>query len=444
MSFVSPDAMKQWIDVPPDGAWLRNVRVPAANLTTPEPPGQAEPDGSIRLDLRIDSGRIAALAPPGSGSDGIDLAGRQVWPCLVDGHVHLDKTQTLPRAPNPTATHKGAAEAVIADMAAHYSEADIEARFAFGLACAYAHGVSLIRTHIDSYGEHARTGWGVFRRLRDAWAGRITLQAVSISRLNTLDGEAGERIADLVADNGGLLGMTSTGLPIDEDFRARLDRFFGLAEARGLDLDLHVDETNDPASTALREVALTALRRGFKGRIQCGHTCSLALQGEAAIVETIRLVRDAGITIIVLPMCNMFLQDRTAGRTPRWRGVTPVQELRAAGVPVSFASDNCRDPFYAYGDNDMLEVWREAVRICQLDTPFGDWAGSVASLPAAALGLPGAASIRVGGPADLILFRARSMNELLCRPQSDRVVLRAGRAIDTSLPDYGELDPAFS
>ena len=52
----------------------------------------------------------------------------------------------------------------------------------------------------------------------------------------------------------------------------------------------------------------------------------------------------------------MYLQDRIPGRTPRWRGVTLVHELRAAGVPVSVASDNTRDPFYAYGDMDMVEV----------------------------------------------------------------------------------------
>ena len=62
---------------------------------------------------------------------------------------------------------------------------------------------------------------------------------------------------------------------------------------------------------------------------------------------------------------------------------------RAAGVPVSFASDNCRDPFYAYGDYDMMEVYREAVRIAQLDHPFGDWAASVAATPAASCGFAG-------------------------------------------------------
>ena len=112
-------------------------------------------------------------------------------------------------------------------------------------------------------------------------------------------------------------------------------------------------------------------------------------------------------------------------------------------MPVSFASDNCRDPFYAFGDYDMLEVYREAVRIGHLDHPFGGWAGSVTTQPAGVMGAGPSGTIVRGSPADLVLFRARGMTELLARPQADRVVLRAGRAIDTTLPDFRRLDYLF-
>jgi cytosine deaminase len=119
--------------------------------------------------------------------------------------------------------------------------------------------------------------------------------------------------------------------------------------------------------------------------------------------------------------------------------VTLVQEMRAAGIPVSLASDNTRDGFYAYGDLDMLEVYREATRILHLDHPFGDWPRAVTAEPAAAMGLD-AGRLRVGAPADLVLFSARHMTELLSRPQADRVVLRGGRVSHATLPDWRELD----
>jgi cytosine deaminase len=311
------------------------------------------------------------------------------------------------------------------------------------LRSALFHGTAAMRTHIDSYWPHAQIGWRVFRRLREAWAGRVDLQAVSICPLERFAGDDGTALANEVADSGGVLGMTTTGEGGQADspaFQTLLDHFFSLAEARALDLDLHLDETGDARSRTLDAVAHTALRRGFKRPIQVGHVCSLTMQDEEEAMATIALCAKAGLRVINLPMCNMYLQGRKLGRTPCWRGITLVHEFRAAGVPVSFASDNCRDPFYAYGDCDMMEVYREALRIAQLDHPFGDWTASVTSVPAASCGFPDRGYIAVGAPADLVLFRARAMTELLARPQSDRVVLRGGQVLDATLPDYRELD----
>jgi cytosine deaminase len=89
-------------------------------------------------------------------------------------------------------------------------------------------------------------------------------------------------------------------------------------------------------------------------------------------------------------------------------------------------------------------VFREAVRIAHLDRPLGAWPQAISSTPAAIMGLSDAGVIRVGAPADLVLFRARSDSELLSRPQSDRIVLRAGCPIDTTPPDYRELEEALA
>ena len=106
------------------------------------------------------------------------------------------------------------------------------------------------------------------------------------------------------------------------------------------------------------------------------------------------------------------------------------------------ASDNTRDPFYPYGDLDMMETWREGVRILHLDYPFADWAPAVAAFPAQAMGLDRGV-LRQGAPADMILTRARDFTELLARPQSDRIVVRNGKASSARPPDYSELDALF-
>ena len=421
---------------------LAGARVPAC-LAVPSGSPVPEGDGLVLLDITLEDGRIREVAehdPAGAGPTRIDLKGRMVWPCPVDMHTHLDKGHIWPRTTGLDGGFAAAIEAVYRDQAGGWTAGDVCQRMEFSLRCAYAHGTCAIRTHIDSTAPLAETSWPVVAGMRERWADRITLQAVSLNPAQDFRGPYGERVASLVAEHGGILGMFPEPGP---QLSADLDRFLALAEAHGLDVDLHVDESGDPSAKALRHLAEAVLRRGFKGRVVAGHCCSLAVHDPDEAARTLDLVAEAGIAIVSLPMCNLYLQGRQPGRTPRWRGITLVHEIRARGIPLAFASDNTRDPFFAYGDLDMHEVFREAVRIGHLDHPFGDWPASIAVTPAAIMGLAGVGQIRPGVPADLILFEGRSWTELLARPESRRIVLRAGCPIDTTLPAYAELDHLF-
>ena len=423
-----------------DGPKLRiaNARVPLCLLE-----GDFADAGEqlALVDLDIEGDRIAGISvaggePAAEGTALIEQDGGQVWPGLIDLHTHLDKGHIWPRAANPDGTFASALEAVRVDREANWLAADVRARFEFGLRCAFAHGTVAIRTHLDCAPLH-RITWPMFCELRERWAERITLQGVSLVSLDDLRGAFAEELADLVAASGGVFGCALSMAP---DLDRQLELVFALAAERGLDLDFHVDETADAHATSLRHVAEAALRHRFAGRILCGHCCSLALQERREAERTLALVREAGIAVVSLPLCNLYLMNRSPGRTPRWRGVTLLHEMAARGIPVALASDNCRDPFYGYGDHDVLEVFREAVRIAHLDCPVGAWPAAVTRTPAELMGLPERGVVRAGAPADLILFRARDWSELLSRPQTERIVLRAGRPIDSTLPDHRELD----
>ena len=421
---------------------LGRARVPACLL---EAGPAADGEGLTLVDILIDGERIAAIRPhdPDAAmgeSPRLDLGGRMVWPCPVDLHTHLDKGHIWPRAANPDGTFMGALTTVQVDRERHWSAADVAARFEFGLRCAYAHGTCAIRTHLDSIPPQDAISWPVFAELRERWAGRIELQAVSLAMGGHYRGEAGLALARRVAEHGGVLGLVPEMGP---DLDADLDRFLTLAGEHGLDADCHIDETLDPGSETLRRLALAVRRTGFAGTVIAGHCCSLSRQDAETVRATLDLVAEAGIGIVSLPMCNMYLQDRIAGRTPRARGVTLAHELKARGILVAFASDNCRDPFYAYGDHDLHELFREAVRIAHLDHPLGDWPAAVAAVPARLMGLAGRGRLAAGGPADLVLFEGRAWSEVLSRPETGRSVLRRGRPIATVLPAYAELDAAL-
>jgi cytosine deaminase len=435
-----------FVTVPEENTyWLRNATVPTAFLTDLPPGSPVSPDGLAVVDVAIRDTRIAAVVaadassaePSRSERGGVDLRRGQLWPCLIDVHTHLDKGHTWERAPNPDGTFDGALRTVAADRVARWSPEDVRRRMEFGLRCSWAHGTRAVRTHLDSIGAQAAISWPVFEGLRKEWAGRIELQAVSLVPLQIFGTAEGDELADRVAAAAGILGAVGYMSP---EIDALLDRVLDLAAERGLDVDFHCDESGDLGARAFAHLARAVLRRRFRARVVCGHCCSLALQPPDVVAETLDLAAEAGISVVSLPMCNLYLQDRVPGRTPRWRGVTLLHELAARSVPVAVASDNCRDAFYGFGDHDMLEVFREATRICHLDRPYGDWPRAVTATPAALMGLAGAGRIGPGLPADLVLFEGRTWSELMSRPQTNRVVLRNGRAIERKLPDYHELD----
>ncbi|MEL7332317.1 MAG: cytosine deaminase [Cyanobacteria bacterium J06560_2] len=429
--------------------WLLGGQIPSAFIAQQSAtlPFSAEAQqvhalkGLAAVEVEVKDGILLGVHPAGTAQPQqlpcLTLEGGLIWPCFVDMHTHLDKGHIWPRSPNPDGTFAGALDTVQRDSTQRWQAEDVYRRAEFGLKCSYAHGTQAVRTHLDSFGAQADISFGVFRQLRKAWAHKVDLQAVCLVTLDYFLTDKGEPLADLVAESGGVLGGVAFMNPA---IVQQIDRVFVLAKERGLDLDFHTDESLDPEDIALRLVAEAAIRHDFTGRITCGHCCSLSVQSDDVRAQTIAAVKAAGISVVSLPMCNLYLQDRQQGRTPRYRGVTVLRELQAAGVRCAIASDNCRDPFFAYGDHDGLEVFTQSARIGHLDHPIGDWPLAVTSNPAEMMGLAGMGKISVGGPADFVVFKARSFNELMARPWRDRTVIRGGKQIDTALPDYSELD----
>ncbi|HUG62423.1 MAG TPA: cytosine deaminase, partial [Methylomirabilota bacterium] len=418
---------------------VANARVPSAVLDGPAGL-RADEEGLVGVDIAVAGGRIASIHPGGSvppdGRALVDVDRGIVLPLFVDMHTHLDKGHIWPRRPNPDGAFMSALEAVRDDRdEGCWTAVDVARRMDFSLRAAFAHGTRAIRTHIDSIPPQEEISWPVFERARAEWAGRIDLQAVSLVGPDTmLDRTLLDRVAARVAAAGGVFGGAIAVFP---GARQAIANTVAAAMAHGLDLDVHVDETEDPGSRALLDLAEEVISQRFPGRVVAGHCCALAVQDGAMQDRTLDAVAEAGMAVVSLPMCNMYLQDRhragpdvslgAPARTPRWRGVTLLHEMRARGIAVAVASDNTRDPFYAYGDLDGIEVMREATRILHLDHPRGDWAGMMSRMPADIVGAPDRGRLGPGLAADFVAVRARTHTELHARPQSDRVVVRDGR-----------------
>lgn len=429
---------------------MTNARVPAELVVTPPAGARQDAEGALLLDLLIDQGRIAGLFPAGTTPDiapRVDLQGRHLWPAFIDMHTHLDCGHAIPRV-RPDGTIHGGFSLTAEDWP-RWTDADLDLRMEFGIRCAYAHGVSALRSHVDSetlaYSQHH---WRALDRMRTKWAGKVDLQGVTICAMEAWVGPDARALADLTADRGGILGGVTDTLDRGENgtydaLAHALDRLFALAKERGLDVDLHVDQTEDLSAFTIPEIAKARLRSGFTGRVVLGHCVNLSLMPAHVIDETLSLAKEADLAFVSMPTPMMYLMDRKPNRTPRWRGVTAANEIRAAGLPLAIGGDNCRDAWFAYGDHDMLDTLKQAIRVFQADEPLTGSLAMASRTPADLIGRPDLGRIGVGLPAHLVIFQARSLNVVLARDQADRIVLHHGRQVTDPLPLHHELEAAL-
>jgi cytosine/creatinine deaminase len=423
--------------------FLQRARVPAAVLPASVATPAADPiEPWVLCDIEIEGPRIASVArsqPAGAVGNAVDLGGAMVFPGFVDAHVHLDKSHTWDRSPNRSGTFAEALEALARDRK-RWTREDLLRRGDFSLRCAWEHGTRVVRTHVDTWLPSGEENHAAMQELREAWRGRIALQTVPLSGFEDYSGANGDAIADLALRFGACaLGGWA---PMSPELPRLLDRILAIAGERGVGVDLHVDENGRPGEEVLRALAEAVIRNRFTHPVLAGHCCSLANQEPARQRSTIALIREAGIRVVSLPLCNLYLQDRRGGPapgTPYWRGLTLIHELMDAGVPVACASDNVRDAFHAYGDMDAAEVLIQSVRLAHLDSRLGASAGLVTCAAADILGLPGAGRVAPGSPSQLVVFPSRSFSEFLSRPGPERRLVDGENIRDARPPGYGEL-----
>lgn len=408
-------------------------------LPAPDP---AEP--SVLCDIEVAGSKITSVhrssaAVPSGPDNAVDLDGALVFPGFVDAHVHLDKTHTWERALNRSGTFAEALDVLSRDKE-NWTRPDLLRRAGFALHCAWEHGTRVVRTHVDTWLPWGEVNHAAMQELREAWRGRITLQTVPLTALANYEGAQGDAIADLALKYGACaLGGWS---PMSPDLPLHLDRLLAIARDRGVGLDLHVDENGNPGEEVLRAVAEAVIRNAFTNPVVCGHCCSLSVQPADRQRSTLALVKESGIRVISLPLCNLYLQDRRGAqfpRTPQWRGITLVQDLLDAGVPLACASDNVRDAFFAYGDYDAAEVYIQSLRLAHLDSRLGESVSVVTSAAADIVGLPAMGRVAEGSPAHLVVFPARSLSEFLSRQGSRRRLVDGENIREARPPGYDEL-----
>lgn len=402
------------------------------------------PDRQGTFDIGIKGATIAAISPALDAEVGeeIDAGGRLVSPPFVDPHFHMDATLSLgmPRLNRSGTLLEGIAlwgelkplltvEAVM-ERALRYCD------------LAVSQGLLAIRTHVD-VSTAPLVGVEALIEVRKRVAHYIDLQLVAFPQDGLYRAEGAEenliRSLDMGVDVVG-------GIPHFErtmaDGARSVTRLAEIAAERGLMLDLHCDESDDPMSRHIETLAYETTRLGLGDRVVGSHVTAMHSYDNYYASKLIPLIAESGMNIVPNPLINITLQGRS-DTYPRRRGLTRVQELRAAGVNVAFGQDCTMDPWYPLGSADMLEVAHMGVHAVPMTSREAmAWAFSSVTLGGArAMGLPDPA-LREGGPASMVLLQARDPIEAVRMKATRLVVIRDGKVLARTAPRLATLDLA--
>lgn len=394
---------------------------------------QARLRGSGTLvDVGIAGERIETVGPSlqATAAREIDAGGRLLSPAFIEPHIHLDKTHiTDVVRPNESGTLKEAIE-IIWEKKRTYTDEDIYERASKTVLMALRHGVTRMRSHVDVDNIGGLKPASGVLYTKKQMADVMEIECVAFPQEGIIKNPGTEALMRQAMH----MGCTVVGgMPANEqtpdDSRRHVQICFDIAQEFDADIDMHVDETDDPFYRTLEMVADEAIRRGWRGRVTCGHTCALAAYDDHYASYVIAKVKDAGLHMITNPVTNLMLQGRSDGY-PKRRGLTRVKELLAAGINVAFGQDCVKDTFYPFGQSDMLEVALVLAHAAHMSLPHEiEQLFDMPTVNAAKILRLKDYGIAPGNQADLALLDCTEVKDAI-RFQPDRLaVIRRGRVV---------------
>ena len=399
------------------------------------------PDGRTNIDIGISGGRIAAVEKAIAASAGreIEASGRLVSPSFVDPHFNMDATLSLglPRLNRSGTLLEGIA--LWGELKPLLTREALVERALRYCDLAVARGLLAIRSHVDTSDPRLLTVEALLE-VRERVKPYIDLQLVAFPQDGYLRVEGAaeqlERALDMGVDVVG--GIPHFERTMEEGAQS-LRALCRIAAERGLPVDIHCDETDDPMSRHIETLSAETVRHGLQGRVAGSHLTSMHSMDNYYVSKLIPLIAEAGISAVPNPMINITLQGRH-DTYPKRRGMTRVPELMAAGINVGLGHDCVMDPWYSLGSADMLEVAHMALHVAQMTSQeaMKSLYAAVTVNSARALGLKDY-GLEVGCHADLVMLQARDAIEAIRLKAQRLLVVRRGRIVAQSPPNVMSL-----
>jgi cytosine/creatinine deaminase len=370
----------------------------------------------------------------------IDAQGQLLSTPFVDAHFHMDATLSYgkPRVNQSGTLLEGIA--LWGELKPHLTQEALVERALQYCDWAVGKGLLAIRSHVDTSDERLLAVEALLD-VKKRVAPYLDLQLVAFPQDGVL--RAGPKAIDWLRKSLDMGVDVVGGIPHFErtmsDGAASVRLLCEEAEKRGLRVDMHCDESDDPLSRHIETLCFETQRLGLQGRVAGSHLTSMHSMDSYYVSKLLPLMKEAQVAAIANPLINITLQGRH-DTYPKRRGMTRVPEMLAQGIPVAFGHDCVMDPWYSFGSGDMLEVASMGLHVAQMtgQSAVRQCFDAVTAAPAKILGLDGY-GIDKGCYADFVLLQAKDPIEAIRLRATRLKVFRRGKCISTSAPNVASL-----
>jgi cytosine deaminase len=400
------------------------------------------PDGRTNIDVGIKGEAIAAVAEnlQATAALEVDAKGKLLSPPFVDAHFHLDAALSLglPRLNRSGTLLEGIA--LWGELKLELTHEAVAARALAYCDMAVAQGLLAIRSHVDVCDDRLLAVDALLQVKKEV-ADYLDLQLVAFPQDGLYRSPNAEKNLLRALD----LGVEIVGgIPHFErtmaDGAASVKRLCEIAADRGLLVDLHCDESDDPHSRHIETLAAETKRLGLQHRVAGSHLTSMHSMDNYYVSKLIPLMAESGVAAIANPLINITLQGRH-DTYPKRRGLTRAPELMAAGVSVAFGHDCVMDPWYSFGSGDMLEVAHMGIHVCQMTSLAAiQSCYEAVTVNAAEILHLDKYGIAEGNWADLVLLQAADPFEAIRLKAARLLVVRRGKIVARSAERVTQLD----
>jgi len=293
---------------------------------------------------------------------------------MANCHAHLDRAYTLtPDIWKQASALMEEKWVLNRDIKKKQTEESLTERFTYCIEGFLEQGIIACRTHVDADSIVGMLVVETAAKIREKYKGKFILQLVA----HPLEGFLNEDLSGFDKNKTDLFekacaicdvigGLPSRDRKMANGDRKHADFLISVAKNLGKDIDVHIDQENNPDEKDSEWFLDKIAGNQMQGRVTFVHAISVACQSTEDRQRIYKKMVDTGTNVTVCPKAAISMKQLKDKLAPVHNSIAQVDEMLDAGINVSIGTDNISDIFVQEDNGNLFEEVLMLASACRL------------------------------------------------------------------------------